>query len=1105
MTDSPPTIRVIRSTGEIEHEWRLPQPAKSIITDDCRSAWCIGRDARSVWTLNRDLDAGLTDVPATHIFTIPFKIVDSHADRSGSGVWLRRLEYPEWMFLSRTPSGFHLDENGFGVNSEFSIYDWAFGYNGAELFAVDTASRLWIGKLGRMQQYRTGKPVNFDAVYAANEGHVAWAVTTTTGLYAVDDSGNVLNRGQPLLPDQDVQDVWTSMNHDSASSSGNYAWVLTRADTLYCLRSIYRGPNDVQITVLNDGRPINNGMTELHIDYVRPVGDNSIAWVAPVGADEPHGLWPVLWRLTVVGNQVRAEAVDRSLHAYKPMRNFFADRLEPAHVMVITIDEELYDIDMRRRTPVRLDVPPMTLANIYATADNHRFFLNALHGWYLMHPVSTIRGVQLRIGDALLTGAPASATQLHGLESGSVKLDRAASFTPNVPAHVTVRVVPHEMKGDERELNLIAIGSGEMRANDASLKLIGSPAASNSRFDVELTYNDTIFSRLHFVWRNIVFRPPWYAQPLTRAIFLLIGPIVVSLLLLHRFRTARRWIPVLVPAAEMLAAAVAPAKLALHLGDVAIVIIALTACVAIAAIISPTVFRAVAEVEPYRVIAPFVLQLPRVRRRVFAAYIRALKNSLGDVQEDASDERYVALPCDVVRASRDVSTSRTTSAAALSELLASRDTPPNILIEAAGGRGKSALLNELIRLAIERFENDPSSRLPVAFVANGTSVEEIATLGLKGHIVTAEILEIQLQQGDLLIFVDALTEGSLTAKELETHFRHGHRHSATTICATARPDATYNAAFIASPKWMLVEPQALDQENAKTFINQYAEADKVSVPEEQLDDILAAAKTGEDAYSPILLRFGMLLDETATTLPKIYQKTIDRLLVSDATDPKAHAALVSAARALAAQTYWTERQRRFALPRPTEEENGTAKRLLNCGLLISADRHTGRDVTPDTARFLHDSIQSYLTARWLAEHGEWDCFARAAADPIFTSSRTDQASACVSELLYMCAMVFEPKWRVEETLSRDLLAWSEKHATILSLADVDHGVDELLRTPSNAVTEISAAAHLARTVDAIRAIENESTRRLTMLSLYGAIASRVWPNEKNPVANQNAA
>jgi hypothetical protein len=888
-------------------------------------------------------------------------------------------------------------------------------------------------------------------------------------------------------------------------SSGNYAWVLTRAETLYCLRSIYRGPNDVEITVLNDGRPISSGTTELHIDYVRPVGDNSIAWVAPVGADEPHGLWPVLWRLTAVGDQVRAEAVDRSLHAYKPMRNFFADRLEPAHVMVITIDEELYDIDRRRRTPVRIDVPPMTLANIYATADNNRFFLNALHGWYLMHPVSTIRGVQLHIGDALLKGARGSATQLHGLNATSVKLDRLASFTPNVPAHVTVRVVPHEMKGDERELNLIAIGSGEMRANDASLKLIGTPAASNARVDVELTYDDTIFSRLRFVWRNIVFRPPWYAQPLTRAILLLIGPIVVSLLLLHRFRTARRWIPVLVPAGEMFAAAVAPAKFALHLGDVVIVIVAVTACVAIAAIVSPVIFRAVAEVEPFRVIAPFVLQIPRVRRRVFAAYIRALKNSLSDVQEDASNERYVALPCDVVRASRDVPASRTTSAAVLAELLASRDTPPNLLIEAAGGRGKSALLNELIRLAIERFEKDPATRLPVAFVTNGISVEEIATLGLKGHIVTAEILEIQLQQGDLLIFVDALTEGSLTAKELETHFRHGHRHSATTICATARPDAAYSAALVASPKWMIVEPQALNQENARTFISEYAIADKVSVPAEQLDDILAAAKTGEEAYSPILLRFGMLLDETAATLAKIYQKTIDRLLGSDAADPKAHATLVSAARALAAQTYWTERQRRFALPRPTEEENGTAKRLLKCGLLISAERHPGRVAVPDTARFLHDSIQSYLTARWLAEHGEWDCFARAAGDPVFASSRTDQASACVSELLYMCTMVFEPKWRVEEKLSSDLLVWSEKHATILSIADVERGVDERLRASASAATEVSAAAHLAQAVNAIRAIEDEATRRLAMTSLYGAIASRVWSDEKKPVGNQNAA
>jgi len=240
----------------------------------------------------------------------------------------------------------------------------------------------------------------------------------------------------------------------------------------------------------------------------------------------------------------------------------------------------------------------------------------------------------------------------------------------------------------------------------------------------------------------------------------------------------------------------------------------------------------------------------------------------------------------------------------------------------------------------------------------------------------------------------------------------------------------------------------------------------------------------------------MLLDDEATTLPRIYQKTVDRLLGREALDEKAHAELVHAARDFAATTYWVERSRRFALPRTNEAENTTALQLLSDGLLISADRRTRHREIPDHARFLHDSLQSYLTARWVAEQERWDCFARAAGDPVFSSSRTDQASKCVSELLHMCATVFEPKWRVEETLARDLLAWSETYATVLSIADVERGVDAALRDAVVASVEISAATHLVQTVYAIRKLDDEACRMAALTSVYGAIASRLWQDGK---------
>ncbi|WP_437319662.1 hypothetical protein [Sorangium sp. So ce385] len=613
-------------------------------------------------------------------------------------------------------------------------------------------------------------------------------------------------------------------------------------------------------------------------------------------------------------------------------------------------------------------------------------------------------------------------------------------------------------------------------------------------YNVVIDYEDGAGSKLTLGLEKVRFA----SRPLDRASVRTLLACVAALLLFllpvlleARSRLARGWLPfgaVLASTAGTGGVALIPAaqKLNINFPIVAGFGFGALLLALAASVVSPFAFRLLAPSKPFQWLVPVAVSVPRIRRGLLRDYVTRTRAKLRKKREMARGETYVALPADILMSEGSPpSPAPEALADAIAAFLGDPNQGGNVLIEAPGGRGKSALLRQVMERMLARFHDDPSRPLPVLCEAGGPSLADALRHALEAHALSPEVLEAQLLRGDYVIVIDGLVESPFEPEHI-TRFLDGPLGGRVRLLLAGRPHDDFRNAFEGSARWMRIEPQMLyeDEEDEtkgtlKTFVDAYKPSEDYVLP----DAVKEACRSHDGAYLPILIRLAMYTStHPITTLSDLYGTSIQELLKARTKGaPGQDTALLEWTRSYCLATYWRDGLR--AVRGSSEEERKNLQTLREAGLLVQAE--DARDL-----RFFHDSMQSYLTASALFEQQAWDSLHRAAAHPIFVRNPTDLLPGRASELFAMCLFVFGPVERIREELKRQLDRWADGHEDDLSMSKT-----EIANTMPAAVRgEILGNAAISSGAALKMAVQQCDGNDLRVLgALYASVAVKVWP------------
>jgi HEAT repeat protein len=476
-----------------------------------------------------------------------------------------------------------------------------------------------------------------------------------------------------------------------------------------------------------------------------------------------------------------------------------------------------------------------------------------------------------------------------------------------------------------------------------------------------------------------------------------------------------------------------------------------------AGVLSPALLRQLASIEPLnRLAVPLALRLPWGRRRLFHDHVAAVRNQLERDKRQASDERYLALPADI-----GFNNNRTpkldlepalTILRFLSEPVGQRG---HVLIEAPGGRGKSALLREVVRLALDQFHANPAGNpLPVLLTGTAQTIDELAESTLAGALLAPEFLKLHLQAGDFLLVLDGVSESGLADKAL-SQFVHGPYGAATPLLLSSRPTPTYRHIIEGSATWLVAEPRRLDESILAQFVKHYGGNDLS-------DPVKSACRGGPDqTYLPVLVRMAMTIAGTApgsVSVADIYHAYILRLFKAQLPDEAERFKQLEEAARWCLETYWQHGWRKCPY---TGEQR--LQHWLRAGILVPADSLG----PPREVQFFHDSMQSYLTAYALAAQDKagyrqlprpvddegtqtWDrgrVLLWAVANRKFARTSADILGTGGTELFQMCLATFTPRQELRRWLNDELVRWANRHDEDLRRKDVLAAISPPLAEP----------------------------------------------------------
>ncbi len=565
----------------------------------------------------------------------------------------------------------------------------------------------------------------------------------------------------------------------------------------------------------------------------------------------------------------------------------------------------------------------------------------------------------------------------------------------------------------------------------------------NSNHRISLEYSDEYSGRRVYQWSNVEFVAPLINRTWFRTIiaFLVIASaIVVTVKLGSGVRFTTLWMPSLYwlvgVAASSYSSFIEWANLD---GTLLMWMLIATALVCLpVGMMSPRFFRALAQVAPFHWLCAAALTLRPIRARLFRAYGIELKAKVDHSRRAANRERYVAVPA-VVKKQELAAEVCTQPAARIVELL-SAPAASNVVIVSPGGRGKTALLRQVICELLERWNNNASCPLPILCDRLGDSVEESVRMSLGRHYVSDEALEAQLLAGDFVLVFDGISETG-PSPEAFSEFLRGRFGTAAKLLVSQRPRHEFEFLFDSFEQTAFANPLCLDDETIENFEQAYFE-DEQTPGQSLTDEVRLACRSREGTYLPILIRLAILAGGNAKSIPEIYNAAFYALVVRSVPDARERDLLRETSQ-LCLQNYWVNEYQTIPLPSLAPNQRALVEQLLQAGVLVELESvpqlgaRAGRVGSLGEVDFFHDSMRSYLTAMGLSAEEKWDALKRAAADEPFRSAKADFLIEDVSELFQMCLFVFRPVGQLRATLVAGLEDWVEQNGRYLSRRHLD--------------------------------------------------------------------
>ncbi|REG27962.1 hypothetical protein ATI61_109304 [Archangium gephyra] len=521
-------------------------------------------------------------------------------------------------------------------------------------------------------------------------------------------------------------------------------------------------------------------------------------------------------------------------------------------------------------------------------------------------------------------------------------------------------------------------------------------------------------------------------------------------------------------------------------------------------LLSPAVFRRLVFTHPFSWAAAPLLRWPAFRRRFFATHVRQVRRRVDVASAQANGEVFVELSSHVTEyAGPGVAPSSSERTAEELCGLLTRERA-HLLIQCAGGRGKSALLRRLVRLSLEHFEKQPSSPLPVFIDPAAEDLETAAKEALQDLGLPEELRDVLLESGDFFLVLDGLTESKLEPEALRRYLEREMGLHAP-VLLSARPNEAYRTAMAHALRWMAVEPKRLDAAGLERFQAAYPGADGKPVPLSESLLRICRGRAADGSYVPILVRLALRFGGGGVDSVINLYRAVFAGLLKKAPDDAETSEMLGFAEALCLGSYWRHRSRLIVFRDSPDEAK--LRVLLDAGLLVAADARPG--AVPTHVRFFHDSMQSYLTARALyAQHAaqeRWDCLWRAAGEPGFAREQSDLMTEAGSELFQMCSYVFGYDARLKAELLRHLEQCAEANDERLNKEGILAAVPEELRpTLRKSVRVLSPGLLLS---EAGR-VCGEHTDGEALFLLYARIAPLAWPwkpEEASPARSQEDA
>lgn len=454
--------------------------------------------------------------------------------------------------------------------------------------------------------------------------------------------------------------------------------------------------------------------------------------------------------------------------------------------------------------------------------------------------------------------------------------------------------------------------------------------------------------------------------------------------------------------------------------------------------------RELSKLKPLNFVAlAMAHMLPWSRRRIFSGcrFDTAAQLSPTPRKHDAGEDLpYFPLPASCSQGSTEHLATR--PAEKISSLLCGPvDMRGHILIEAPPGRGKTVLLNEIVRKLLKAYDDAPCScPLPVFLTAGEGGIVERAEQALGDALVAPEMLGRYLREGWFVLVVDNVGESDLSADEI-TEFHQQYR-GRTPLLLAARPNLQLHDAVGGKAKTWVVEPALLDDQTLDKFEQHCIQ----HLGGQPLSDERKQSCRGPAGFVPFFVRLAVVLgsESNARSAVDLFQEYLfrqcrDRNAMTDGEKQQ----LLRGVGRFCLKTYWVTGQRTWTF----EAADVLQSRLMNARIIVPDRQTSSSQAMTKSVRFLHDSMQAYFTAEALVEEYDrqppslerptndptstsWDrarLLLWAAANPCFAGTESNG----LNELWDMFLTIFPDRDAIQIQLQREIVSLGRRFRNYL--------------------------------------------------------------------------